>query len=50
MIRVGSIGAVFRDLEGRVLLKFGREVNVDSTVHVEVLAFREGLLVAAKSW
>lgn len=45
----GGIGGVFRDLDGKVLLQFGKEVLVDSTVHVEVLAFRGEILVAVTS-
>lgn len=46
---IKGIDGVFRNSKGRVLLEFGREVSVDSTVHVEVLALREGLLVVATS-
>lgn len=38
---------MFRDSNDRVLLQFGREVNVESAVHVEMLAFRDDLLVVA---
>lgn len=38
---------MFRDHDSRVLHEFGKEVNVDSTVHAEFLALREGLLVTA---
>lgn len=40
---------MFRDSEGRVLLQFSKEVSVGLDVHVEVLALREGLLVAEVS-
>lgn len=45
----GCIGGVFRDFEGKVLLQFGKEVQVDSTIHEEMLVFREWILVVAAS-
>lgn len=44
-----GIGGVVRDSEGKFLIQFSKEVRVNSTVHVEVVALREGLLVAAAS-
>lgn len=44
-----SFGDVFRDSNGRVLFQFNEEVFVYSIVHTELLAFREGILVAAAS-
>lgn len=48
---LGKVGirGVFRDSEGRVLLQFCKEVIVDLAVEAEVLALREGLLVAVTS-
>lgn len=45
----GGIVRVFRDSKSKVLLQFGKEVRVDSTVHAEILAFREWILVAKAS-
>lgn len=37
------------NIEGKVLLQFYMKVKVESAVHVEILAFRERILVAAAS-
>lgn len=47
--RGGIGGGVFRDSENQVLSQFGKEVLLDLTVHAEVVALREGILVAATS-
>lgn len=39
-----GIGVVVRDLEGRILLQFGKEVVVNSAVQAEVMALMEGSL------
>lgn len=44
-----SIGGIVRDSKGKVLIQFCKEVRGDSTVHAEVVASREGLLVAVAS-
>lgn len=41
-----GIGYIFRDHEGNVLLKFDKQIHVDSTIHGELLAVRKGLLTA----
>lgn len=46
----GGIRGVFKDSSGKILVQFGKELVVDSTVHVELLALRQGLLVAVASW
>lgn len=33
-----------------MVLQFDKKVSVESTVHVEWMAFREGILVVASSW
>lgn len=38
---------MFCDSEGIVLLQFNKEVSVESMVHAELMAFREGILIAA---
>lgn len=38
---------MFRDSEGNVLLQFGKEVQVESTVQAELLAFKEEILIVA---
>lgn len=45
----GGIGGVFRNLEGKRLLQFNNKVSVESAVYAELLAFREGILMAAAS-
>lgn len=42
-------GGIFRDSKDRILVQFGREVEVDLVVHAEVLAFRESILVTVAS-
>lgn len=44
-----SIGGVFKNSKGEVLLQFGKNVSLDSAVHVKLMAFREGLLVVVTS-
>lgn len=45
--RQGGIGrGVFKDSEGKFLLKFCKDMTADSTVHAKVLALWEGLLLA----
>lgn len=46
----GGVGGVFRDSEGKVLVQFGKEAQVDSIVHVELLVFREGMFIATVFW
>lgn len=36
---------VFNDSKGKVLCQFGKQVYVDSALHVKVFAFREQILV-----
>lgn len=43
----GGIGGIFRNSNGRVLIQFGKQVSTDSVVHAEIMALREGLVVAA---
>lgn len=45
----GGIGGIFRDDQGSHLLHFGKQVVTESTIYVEILAIREGFLVAAVS-
>lgn len=40
------IDSVLRDHFGNIILYFGKYVSVESVVHVEILAIREGLLIA----
>lgn len=40
---------IFKDSEGKVLLQFGKEVRVELAVLGELMAVREGILVAATS-
>lgn len=47
--KVFGVRGFFRNSEGEALLQFVKEVCVDSTVHAEVLALREGFLVATAS-
>lgn len=44
-----GIEGVFRNLKGKVILQFDKEVSMESAVHVDVLALWEGLLVVAVS-
>lgn len=44
-----GIGGIFKNLEGKMLLQFGKEVKEKSTVHAELLTFREEILVATTS-
>lgn len=44
-----GIGGIFRDSCGKIFIQFGKEVSVESALHTELLAFREGILVAAAS-
>lgn len=37
---------MFRDHHGSFLHHFEKHVNTESTIHAEVLAIREGLLIA----
>lgn len=47
---VGSrSGGIFRDPEERIMPQFGKGVNVESKVHVKLLALREGILVVPAS-
>lgn len=43
----GGISGIFRDFEDSVLFQFGKGVCAYSAVHAELLALREGPLVAA---
>lgn len=44
----GGIRGIFLNSRGReVLIQFGKEVELDLAVYVEVLALREGILVVA---
>lgn len=45
----GDIGGVFRNSGGKVFLQFGKEVRVESTIHMELLAFGEVILVVGAS-
>lgn len=52
-VNVDSLGkrgikSVFRNLDGRVLIQFGKEVSVNSAIHAELLALREGIFVTSK--
>lgn len=38
-----------RDSEEKIFFQFCKEVNVESTVHAELLTFREGILMTAAS-
>lgn len=42
-----GIGGVFRDYSGTVLLHFAKQVKVNSAIYAEVLAIKEGILIAA---
>lgn len=44
-----GIGGVLRDHIGSFLLHFAKQVEADSAIHAEVLAIKEGMLVAAAS-
>lgn len=44
-----GIGGVLKDHSSSFLLHFTKHVEANSTIHVEVLAIREGILVAATS-
>lgn len=45
---ISSRRGVFRDSEGRVL-QFGKEIQANLVVHVELMRLRERLLVATES-
>lgn len=45
----GVIEGLIRDLEGRILIQFCKEMWVDLVVHTEVLVLRERLLIAVAS-
>lgn len=38
----GGIGGVFSDSKGKVPFQFSKKVYIDSVVHAELLAIREG--------
>lgn len=44
----GGIKSIFRNLDGRVLIQFGKKVSADSAIHSELLALREEIFVASK--
>lgn len=44
-----ELGLFFATTKGNHLLHFGKQVDVDSAIHVEILALREGFLVATAS-
>lgn len=44
-----GIEGVFWDANGMILMQFSKELSVDSTIHLELLAIREGLLLAEAS-
>lgn len=46
----GDIGGAFRNSEGKVLFQFKKEVKVNLAVQTELLAFREGILMAIVSY
>lgn len=46
---VSGIEGVFKDHLGAVLLHFVKQANADSTIYTEILATREGLLIAGAS-
>lgn len=49
MSGASGIGGVFRDHLGTVLLHFAKHVKADSTIHAEILAIKDGFLIAAAS-
>lgn len=42
-------GGIFRNSGEEVLIQFGNEMEIDSSIHAEVLALRKGILVVAAS-
>lgn len=45
----GGVGGLIRESEKNILIQFCKEVRVDSTLHAEVLALSEGLIVVEAS-
>lgn len=45
----GGIGGSFRDSCNKVLIQFGKEVNVESVVIAKIFIFRDGILIVAAS-
>lgn len=49
LLGASRIGGVFRDHFGSFLMHFAKQVEANSAIHAEVLAIREGMLVATTS-
>lgn len=46
---ISGIGVILKDHDGRVLLKFCKQISADSSIHAEVLAVREDPLTLVMS-
>lgn len=50
-VNIGGTRGIFYDVEGMILLQFGKAIQICSVVHSKLLVVRYGLLVAmASTW